>query len=98
MALATLHKLTASPYGLAVPYRKFHARFAEIVAAHGGRPHWAKEHTLRPKQIQALYPNFDRFVDVIKRVDPEGIMRSEYVRRHIEGEEIGQRVFKTRAE
>jgi L-gulonolactone oxidase len=31
------------------------------------------------------------------RVDPEGIMRSEYVRRHIEGEDIPRRVFKERS-
>ena len=86
------------PYGLAVPYRKFHARFAEILTRYDGRPHWAKEHTLRPKQISALYPNFDKFKDVVKRVDPDGIMRSEYVRRHFEGEEVSQRIFKDRKE
>lgn len=34
---------------------------------------------------------------MLERVDPEGVMRSEYVRRHIDGEEeIGPRVFKVR--
>lgn len=90
--------VTYRPYGLAVPYRKFHARFAEILSKYEGRPHWAKEHNLRPKQISALYPNFDKFRDVVKRVDPDGIMRSEYVRRHFEGEEVSQRIFKERPE
>lgn len=88
--------LTLSPYGLPVPYRKYQGRFAEICAAHGGRPHWAKEHNLTPKGIEALYPRFDEFRDVLARVDPEGIMRSEYVRRHIGGEDVALRMFKRR--
>jgi FAD/FMN-containing dehydrogenase len=88
--------LTPSPYGLPVPYRKYQGRFAEICAAHGGRPHWAKEHSLTPKGIEALYPRFGEFRDVLARVDPDGIMRSEYVRRHIDGEEVATRLFKRR--
>ncbi|WWD18677.1 hypothetical protein CI109_103131 [Kwoniella shandongensis] len=88
--------VTYRPYGLAVPYRDFHTKFASLLASHGGRPHWAKQHTLRPKDIEALYPKFNDFVDVIKRVDPQGVLRSEYVRRHIEGEDLGDRMFKAR--
>lgn len=52
---------------------------------------------MRPKEIEALYPDFQKFRDVLERVDPEGVMRSEYVRRHIEGDEtIGARAFKVR--
>jgi L-gulonolactone oxidase len=80
-----------------VPYRKLHTKFADILIKYGGRPHWAKEHELRPKEIEALYPDFHKFREVLERVDPEGVMRSEYVRRHIDGEEeIGARVFKVR--
>ncbi|KAK8858782.1 hypothetical protein IAR55_003012 [Kwoniella newhampshirensis] len=88
--------VTYRPYGLSVPYRAFHSRFASLLSSHGGRPHWAKQHTLRPKQIEALYPKFNDFVDLINKVDPEGVMRSEYVRRHIEGEDLGDRMFKAR--
>lgn len=86
--------VTYRPYGLPVPYRKFQARFAEIAASHGGRPHWAKEHNLTPKGIEALYPKFGDFKAVLQRVDPEGVMRSEYVQRHIEGDDIATRLFK----
>lgn len=89
--------LTYRPYGLAVPYRKFHDKFASIVGSHGGRPHWAKEHVLKPKDLEALYPDFGKFKEVVARVDPAGIMRSEYVRRHIVGEDIPRRFFKERA-
>ncbi|KAL7423531.1 D-arabinono-1,4-lactone oxidase [Cryptotrichosporon argae] len=90
--------VTYRPYGLPVPYRQFQERFAEICAKHGGRPHWAKTHLLRPAELRALYPEFDKFVAVIDRVDPDGILRNEYVRRHIGGEDVKDRLFKRRAE
>ncbi|WVQ85003.1 hypothetical protein IAT38_007167 [Cryptococcus sp. DSM 104549] len=88
--------VTYRPYGLAVPYRKFHEKFAALLASHGGRPHWAKQHALGPKQLGALYPKFEDFRQVLYRVDPKGIMRSENVRRHIDGEDVPERMFKTR--
>lgn len=84
------------PYGLAVPYRKFQAGFAKICAEHGGRPHWAKEHDLGPKEIEAMYEKSGEWKDVVKRVDPEGVLRNEYIRRHFEGDDIPARLFKKR--
>ena len=84
------------PYGMPVPYRKFQERFATILASHHGRPHWAKQHTLKPKDVEALYPKFDDYRRVLQRIDPEGILRSEYVKRHIDGEDVDERVFKKR--
>jgi len=43
-----------------------------------------------------LYPKFNDFKQLLERVDPEGVMRSEYVRRHIEGEDVEERLFKKR--
>ncbi|KAK1925844.1 putative D-arabinono-1,4-lactone oxidase [Papiliotrema laurentii] len=90
--------VTYRPYGLPVPYRKFQERFAEILASHQGRPHWAKQHALKPKDLEALYPKFNDYRAVLERVDPNHVLRSEYVRRHLEGEPIADRVFKTRAQ
>ncbi|KAJ7197100.1 L-gulonolactone D-arabinono-1,4-lactone oxidase [Mycena haematopus] len=86
------------PYALNVPYRLLFARFEAIVAQHGGRPHWAKAHHFAPATLRTLYPRFDDFVRVIQDVDPEGVFRNEYVRRHVLGEAVGERVFKARAE
>lgn len=88
--------VTYRPYGLPVPYRKYQGRFAEICAEHGGRPHWAKEHSLTPKGIEALYPRYVDFKSTLQRVDPNGVMRSEYTRRHIDGEDVATRIFKRR--
>ncbi|KAJ7676685.1 D-arabinono-1,4-lactone oxidase-domain-containing protein [Mycena polygramma] len=88
------------PYGLNVPYRRFFAGYEAIVARHGGRPHWAKAHHFGPGELGRLYPRFGDYVRVITEVDPAGVLRNEYVRRHVfgeEGERVGERVFKARA-
>ncbi|KZV72286.1 L-gulonolactone/D-arabinono-1,4-lactone oxidase [Peniophora sp. CONT] len=84
------------PYGFNVPYRTLFRKFEDIVARHGGRPHWAKAHHLRPADLRAMYPRFDDFSAVLHRIDPSGMMRNEYVSRHIMGENIGERIFKPR--
>lgn len=74
------------PYGLSTPYRRYFSRFVSIMAAHAGRPHWAKAHDLTPAELQTLYPRFPAFVDLIQTLDPAGTFRNEYVRRHLLGE------------
>jgi len=85
------------PYGLNVPYRKLFERFENILVRHGGRPHWAKSHRLRPDGLRALYPRFDDFTRVLNDVDPNGLFRNEYVQRHVfgkEGPQYHERIFK----
>ncbi|KZV90120.1 L-gulonolactone/D-arabinono-1,4-lactone oxidase [Exidia glandulosa HHB12029] len=87
------------PYGLPVRYRKFFAEFARIVGRHRGRPHWAKEHTLGPDEFKELYPKFLDFQRVLGSVDPCGVWRGPYVRRHIFGdksEDVEPDIFKAR--
>lgn len=85
------------PYGLNVPYQALFGNFEAIVSRHRGRPHWAKTHKLRPDDLRRLYPRFDNFLQVLERVDPSGVFRNEYVRRHIYGQPIDSRVFKLRS-
>ncbi|KAF6750786.1 D-arabinono-1,4-lactone oxidase-domain-containing protein [Ephemerocybe angulata] len=82
------------PYGFNVPYHKYFAHFEQVVFKHGGRPHWAKAHEMKPDDLRRLYPRFDDFRGVLEKVDPKGMFRNEYVRRHILGEDIDLRVFK----
>ncbi|KAL5525205.1 ALO1 [Sanghuangporus sanghuang] len=85
------------PYGFNVPYRRFFGAFERIAAQLGGKPHWAKTHTLRPAELATLYPKFPDFVKVLEDVDPSGLFRSEYIRRHVFGdlgEDVNGRVFK----
>jgi len=87
------------PYGYNVPYRKLFAQFEDILIRHGGRPHWAKAHHLRPETLREMYTRFDDFVRVLEEGDPEGMLRNEYVQRHVfgkRGPEFDDRGFKQR--
>jgi hypothetical protein len=41
-----------------------------IFRGNGGRPQWAKRHTLTAKDVFALYPMAERFCKVRSQVDP----------------------------
>jgi FAD-linked oxidoreductase len=51
-------------------WRELFAEAEPIFRAHGGRPHWAKRHTLTPADVEALYPNLGRFKAVRDQCDP----------------------------
>lgn len=55
-----------------MPYAGVFAEAEPIFRVHGGRPHWAKRHTLTWQDVQALYPNAGRFRDVVRKHDPGG--------------------------
>ncbi len=45
------------------------------------RPHWGKLFTMDPARIRALYPQWDDFRDLRKRIDPSGRFQNAYTRR-----------------
>ena len=47
----------------------------------GGRPHWAKRHTLTRDDVDRLYPMAERFRMVRRRVDPEGKFMNDHLAR-----------------
>jgi FAD-linked oxidoreductase len=51
-----------------------------IFRAHGGRPHWAKRHTLARADVDALYPQAQSFREVRAAHDPEG----KFLNAHLE--------------
>lgn len=53
-----------------MPWREFFAAIEPVFRAHGGRPHWAKRHTLAARDVEALYPNAARFKAVRAEHDP----------------------------
>jgi FAD/FMN-containing dehydrogenase len=53
-----------------MPWRDLFAEAEPIFRAHGGRPHWAKRHTLTARDVEALYPNAEKFKVVRNEVDP----------------------------
>jgi L-gulono-1,4-lactone dehydrogenase len=57
----------------------------ELMLAHGGRPHWGKEHTLDSAQLRARYPRFDDFVGLRDRLDPGRMFTNPYLDRVLGG-------------
>ena len=53
----------------------------KIFRRHQGRPHWAKLHSLGRRELAELYPEWDRFQAVRKRLDPDGRFLNEHLRR-----------------
>lgn len=46
-----------------------------------GRPHWGKRHFETTHTLRPRFPRWDRFAEVRKRLDPEGLFANEHVKR-----------------
>ncbi len=53
-------------------YDFFFTEFEPMYLEKGGRPHWGKLHGLGADRLKALYPDFERFVELRRDMDPEG--------------------------
>ena len=54
-----------------MPWRDLFGDAEPIFRANGGRPHWAKRHTLNALDVSILYPLAERFCKVRDAVDPQ---------------------------
>lgn len=55
-----------------MPWQGVFGAIEPLLRAHGGRPHWAKRHSLTARDIDALYPDAQRFRAVREQHDPTG--------------------------
>jgi FAD-linked oxidoreductase len=55
-----------------MPWTALFAEAEAIFRGAGGRPHWAKRHTLGPADVAALYPMAERYTAVRRAADPHG--------------------------
>ncbi|MFI5499316.1 D-arabinono-1,4-lactone oxidase [Nocardia asteroides] len=46
-----------------------------------GRPHWGKRHFQTAETLRTRYPEWDRFAEVRRRLDPAGVFANDYVNR-----------------
>ena len=68
------------PYGVKTEHDQAFAVFEEVMAAHGGRPHWAKQHSQPSSFFAASYPRWADFHAVRQRLDSGGTFLNEYLR------------------
>lgn len=61
-------------------YRFLFELIQPIFLKHGGRPHWGKLHSLKAPQLARLYPDWEAFQAVRRRLDPQGRMLNPYLR------------------
>jgi len=63
------------------PYRRLFDGVEAIFRSYGGRPHWGKLHTLTARELAPLYPHWDDFQSVRRRLDPNGVFLTPYLAR-----------------
>jgi len=54
------------------PYDYFFSEFEPVFKKAGGRPHWGKLHSLGKTDLLSIYPNFENFLRLRRRLDPTG--------------------------
>lgn len=62
-------------------YREYFEAFAQIAAAHSGRPHWGKLHDLGAAELAGLYSRHGDFVALRDRLDPQRVFSNDYLAR-----------------
>jgi FAD/FMN-containing dehydrogenase len=64
-----------------LPFWDYFKDIEPIFRAYGGIPHWGKKHTLSAKALEPLYPRWDRFLQIRRQMDPDGLFLNEFLRR-----------------
>lgn len=59
------------------------AAIEERLAPFGARPHWGKVFTTDPEAVRALYPRIGDFEELMRRFDPAGKFRNDFVSRYV---------------
>ncbi|MFI5182800.1 MAG: D-arabinono-1,4-lactone oxidase [Vicinamibacteria bacterium] len=62
-----------------MPYRDYFEGVEAIFRNHRGRPHWGKIHTRTAAELAPLYPMWEPFHEVRRRVDPRGLFLNDYL-------------------
>ena len=63
-----------------MPWREAFAAVEGVFQAAGGRPHWAKRHSLTAEDVLRLYPMARRWGEARRAADPEGKFMNAHLR------------------
>lgn len=61
-------------------YKEYFDYAEQIFRLYDGRPHWGKLHGLTGADFRSIYPRWDDFQDVRRRMDPSGVFLNDYLR------------------
>ncbi|WP_255171364.1 D-arabinono-1,4-lactone oxidase [Natrononativus amylolyticus] len=67
-------------------HRAYFDDIEPIFHEYAGRPHWGKKHTLRAPELRERYPEWDRFQELRRELDPEGVFMTDYLEDLFEAE------------
>ncbi|MEU6076252.1 D-arabinono-1,4-lactone oxidase [Micromonospora sp. NPDC047074] len=67
-----------------LPYEEYFRDMEAVFRHYGGRPHWGKKHWLTARDLRPLYPRWDDFQAVRRRLDPDGVFLSRDLARLLE--------------
>ena len=60
-------------------YEEYFKGVEEIFRRYEGRPHWAKLHTRTRDEFASLYPKWEDFHEIRRRLDPHGTFLNPYL-------------------
>lgn len=64
-----------------LPFEDFFNDVEPIFWEYSGRPHWGKKHNLNAEELQLLYPEWERFQEYRKRMDPDNVFITPYLQK-----------------
>ena len=67
-----------------LPYDEYFADVERVFRQYGGRPHWGKKHSLTARELRPLYPAWDTFAEIRRRLDPDGVFLTPDLARLLE--------------
>jgi len=67
-------------HNASLPHEEFFRDMEPILIRHGGRPHWGKKHYQTAKHLKSLYPRWNRFQEIRKTMDPDGVFMNDHLK------------------
>jgi len=71
------------PYHMNTEHEEYFRAYEWLMEKLGGRPHWAKRHSLPKEELRKRYPKFDKWFEIRQKLDPDGMFLGEYLQRHV---------------
>lgn len=60
-------------------YKNYFNDIEPIFLKYDGRPHWGKKHNQAAEQLKEKYPEWNKFMELRQKFDPENVFVSDYI-------------------